>query len=146
MFVDASAIVAVLLREPGFEAILNVLDNPKEPLRVSPLVRYEAVLAVAKARSRRAPGRLSAESIRLAADAVDLCLRATGATEVDVTAEIGRSAVEASARFGKVVGHRADLNFGDCFAYACTVANGDALLFVGDDFVHTDLRLALASR
>ena len=37
----------------------------------------------------------------------------------------------------------ADLNFGDCFAYAHAQARGEALLFVGDDFTHTDVPSAL---
>lgn len=35
--------------------------------------------------------------------------------------------------------HRANLNMGDCFAYACAKANDARLLYKGDDFSHTDL-------
>jgi ribonuclease VapC len=45
-------------------------------------------------------------------------------------------AVEAFDRSGKG-GHRAGLNMGDCFAYACAKAHSVPLLFKGDDFIHT---------
>jgi ribonuclease VapC len=32
-------------------------------------------------------------------------------------------------------GHRAQLNFGDCFAYALAKDSGEPLLYKGDDFV-----------
>lgn len=41
--------------------------------------------------------------------------------------------------YGKVVGHPAKLNLGDCFAYACAKAIEVPLLYKGDDFVRTDL-------
>jgi len=31
------------------------------------------------------------------------------------------------------------LNFGDCLSYASAAVAGDALLFVRDDFTHTDI-------
>jgi ribonuclease VapC len=34
------------------------------------------------------------------------------------------------------------LNFGDCLAYASAAAVGDTLLYVGDDFGHTDIERA----
>ena len=39
-------------------------------------------------------------------------------------------------------GSRARLNYRDCFAYALSVAEGEPLLFVGDDFTHTDVASA----
>lgn len=41
--------------------------------------------------------------------------------------------------FGKGSGHPAGLNFGDCYAYALTRTSGEPLLFVGEDFGHTDV-------
>ena len=54
-----------------------------------------------------------------------------------------RIAREAYRDFGKGSGHPARLNFGDCFAYALARATGDTLLFVGDDFTHTDVTPAM---
>ena len=63
----------------------------------------------------------------------------------DVTASqvaLGRSAYR---DYGKGSGHAAGLNLGDCFAYALAIETGRPLLFVGDDFTHTDVEPALAS-
>ena len=49
----------------------------------------------------------------------------------------------ASSSFREGSGHKAGLNFGDCFAYALAKSTGEALLFTGDDFAHTDVRPAL---
>ncbi|MDB5696773.1 MAG: ribonuclease [Sphingomonas bacterium] len=46
------------------------------------------------------------------------------------------------ATYGRGSGHRACLNFGDCFAYALSKVTGEPLLFKGNDFNHTDLLLA----
>jgi ribonuclease VapC len=57
-------------------------------------------------------------------------------------------AVDAFRRFGRGR-HRAQLNVGDCFAYALATATGHTLLFhhtllfEGDDFSHTDICPAL---
>lgn len=50
---------------------------------------------------------------------------------------------EAYQRYGRGRGHPARLNFGDCFAYALARERDEPLLFVGDDFGHTDVRRAL---
>ena len=45
---------------------------------------------------------------------------------------------EAYDQWGKGV-HPAGLNFGDCFAYALAKMRGSPLLFVGNDFIKTDV-------
>jgi ribonuclease VapC len=54
----------------------------------------------------------------------------------EIHAHIGRAAYR---DFGKDSGHPAQLNFGDCFAYALAKVSGEPLLFKGDDFSHTDV-------
>ena len=54
-----------------------------------------------------------------------------------------RLAREAYRDFGKGSGHKAALNFGDCFAYALAKSTGETLLFKGNDFGHTDITPAL---
>lgn len=56
-----------------------------------------------------------------------------------VTAFQSDIAFDAFRRFGKGGGHKAGLNFGDCFAYALARERGAPLLFKGDDFAHTDV-------
>ena len=58
-----------------------------------------------------------------------------------VTEEQARLARTAYQRFGKR-DHPADLNFGDCFAYALARETGEPLLFVGNDFSQTDIGIA----
>ncbi len=141
MFIDASAIVAILNEEPEADALVNCIETAGELIMFSPLVRFEATVSLAKARTRG--GRLNADILDKATAAVDLFLEEIEAVEVAVTPEIGRLAVAASGRYGKVVGHSAALNFGDCFAYACARAQEQTLLFVGGDFSQTDAVKAL---
>jgi ribonuclease VapC len=49
------------------------------------------------------------------------------------------TALDAFSRYGKGRGHPAQLNLGDCFAYAVTRNRGVPLLFKGDDFSKTDI-------
>ena len=48
---------------------------------------------------------------------------------------------EAYLRYGKGMGHPAQLNFGDCFTYALAKATGEPLFCLGNDFARTDLPL-----
>ena len=128
MFVDASAIVAIIAEEPDGPALAARLDQAQEG-RTSPLAVYEAVLGLAR------KNRLS---LAEAADAVDRFLADTGAEIIPITAEIGCAAIRAFARIGRGR-HAAQLNMGDCFAYACARALDVPLLFKGDDFSQTDI-------
>lgn len=53
-------------------------------------------------------------------------------------------AQDAFDRYGKGRHPRAQLNFGDCLAYAVAKYHDVPLLYKGNDFVHTDLRSALS--
>jgi ribonuclease VapC len=55
------------------------------------------------------------------------------------TAEIARIAYRT---YGKGR-HRAGLNYGDCFSYALAKASNEALLFIRDDFIQTDVGTVL---
>ncbi len=48
-------------------------------------------------------------------------------------------AISAFCRFGKGMGHRAQLNFGDCAVYALAASRGEPVLATGKDFLATDL-------
>jgi ribonuclease VapC len=50
-----------------------------------------------------------------------------------------RGAIAAFGRFGKGMGHPAQLNFGDCVVYALATSRGDPVLATGNDFAATDL-------
>ena len=47
----------------------------------------------------------------------------------------------AFSRFGKWGVTPAGLNYGDCFAYALATVRGEPLLYKGEDFSQTDVRL-----
>ena len=142
MVIDASAVIAVLAEELKGPEIVRALKDHGGPFAVPPLTVFESTLGLARARVglERA---VTSEDIATALAAVVKFCEAVQAEEPAVSPYIARKAVEAAARFGKIVGHRADLNFGDCFAYAHAQARSGALLFVGDDFTHTDVSSAL---
>jgi ribonuclease VapC len=137
MFVDASAVVAILGREPGWEALFERLSASAGPLHFSALVRFEAAQAIA--RLTAGGQKPTAEHLAKARDKVDRFLAEIEAEPLAVGDDIGTHAIEASMRYGKAVGHPANLNFGDCFAYACAAALDAPLLYKGDDFARTDL-------
>lgn len=141
MFVDASAIVAILGREPGHEEIEKRLAAVDGRFFVSPMVKFEAMMALARRKTvtKRMNVKPSPELLRQAQQAVEAFVEDIEAEEVAITLEVGRLAIDAAATYGKVIGHRADLNFGDCFAYACAKQLSVPLVYKGRDFAHTDL-------
>jgi ribonuclease VapC len=140
MFIDASALVAIFNREDGYAELERRILELESPY-VSPMVKFEASLAVSRstwARTKGA-GRSRAELIVEARVYFEKYLAEIGARELPITGEIGNAALDAAAAYGKVVGHKAALNMGDCFSYACAEAQNVPLLYKGNDFVHTDL-------
>jgi len=131
MFVDASALVAMLTREDDAESLARRLQNA--PSRVtSAIAVFEAAMAVARKREW-SPDEAGA-----------LVTRFLGIASIDIIglgAREGEAAIEAFERFGKGR-HAARLNMGDCFAYACAKTHGLPLLFKGDDFAKTDIAAA----
>lgn len=129
MFVDASAIVAILALEPGHEEIAGKLHAAPRAI-TSPLAVYEAVTAIAREKRMDVTAVLNIVERFLERSAIEL---------VRLDRESARLALEAFARYGKGRGHPARLNLGDCFAYAAAKQHGVALLYKGDDFARTDL-------
>jgi ribonuclease VapC len=68
-------------------------------------------------------------------------MQETDAQVVSMDRHIADLALDAHRRFGKGR-HKAALNMGDCFSYACAKAHRVPLLCKGDDFIHTDIRIA----
>ncbi|WP_267358647.1 MULTISPECIES: type II toxin-antitoxin system VapC family toxin [unclassified Methylobacterium] len=133
MFVDASAIVAIVVCESGHRPLLERLREG--PVRLtSGVAVYEAALAIA---------RLKSVPPEVAQEIVDDFLDATGVTRVAIAAAETRLAITAHTRYGKGR-HPARLNLGDCFAYACARVYDVPLLYIGADFSQTDIRSALA--
>lgn len=129
MFVDSSAVVAILSREPDAPELARRLEEAS-PRMTSALVILESAMRLAS--------KLDMEPTVVHA-AIELFL---GEAEIEVT-PIDRNdagaAVEAFARYGKGCGHPAQLNLADCLSYACAKNRGLALLYEGGDFARTDL-------
>ncbi|WP_300043108.1 type II toxin-antitoxin system VapC family toxin [uncultured Paracoccus sp.] len=140
MFMDASAIVAIIKAEPEAAGFLKALDGAKGKVFTSPVARYEAVisLAVQMAKSR-GDQHLTSDDHATADELVSALLAEAGAREVHISESIGQAARSAALTYGKLAGHPAKLNMGDCFAYACAKAYHVPLLYKGDDFKETDL-------
>ena len=85
-------------------------------------------------------------SVEEAEEDVRELLEVAGVELVPITAKEAETALSAFSRYGKGRGHPAQLNLGDCFAYAVAKNHRRALLFKGDDFDKTDIRSASHSR
>ena len=129
MFVDASALLAILLLEPEAQEFAQALRAAPH-CSTSPIAVFETVTGLMKAKKMS----------RAVAEGHVVALIATAEIEVvAIDDEIGRLALDAFDRYGKGRGHPAQLNLGDCFAYACAKARSGPLLYKGDDFSRTDL-------
>ena len=129
MFVDASALVAILTGELEGRALAHRLQSVAAPI-TSPVAVYEAVLAMKRKRQTRI------EAIRAE---MRTLLEEAGITLVPITPEDTDRALIAHGRYGKGTGHPARLSMGDCFAYAVAEGRGVGLPFKGEDFALTDL-------
>lgn len=125
MVIDTSAVMAILTREPGADRLVAAVEADRTRL-VSAATVVEASLVLL--------GRYG----EVSDPQLDRLLRGIGAEVVPVGEEQVALARDAALRFGRGR-HPASLNFGDCFSYALSVARGEPLLFVGDDFSKTDV-------
>ncbi len=132
MIIDSSALVATVFKEPGSDVLVDAVLNDTAPL-MSAANALEAAIVV------------DARQDAVISRRLDEIRRQLGIAIAPVTAEHVDIARRAYHDFGKGSGHPAQLNFGDCFAYALATEHGQPLLFVGDDFSETDIEPALSS-
>lgn len=130
MILDSSALIAILRDEPeaaGFAERIEAAAARR--LSAASYVEIGAVIDRGgdPVASRRLDELLAVAGIQIEA----------------VTEQQARIARDAFRDFGKGSGHRAQLNFGDCFSYALAKAAGEKLLFKASDFNHTDLMPAV---
>jgi ribonuclease VapC len=128
VIVDSSAIVAIVIREPGWEALVAKLGA-------------ETTCAVGAPTLAEAGAVLTAKLGRKAAGVLSRLVHEAGLSVIPLTEDHWRVAVEAYERFGKGR-HAAALSFGDCLTYAVARVAERPLLFVGGDFAKTDLTTA----
>lgn len=128
--VDTSAIIAITLDEQDADSLLTAISKADAAFIAAPsALELEIVL-----RSKTGPNGPSARRV----------LQSLAIETIPFSLEHLAEAFDAFGRFGRGR-HPAQLNFGDCFAYALAKTMGAPLLFKGDDFTKTDLTSALAS-
>jgi ribonuclease VapC len=125
VIVDSSALVAIVMAEPGSEALLTKIISAAVRGIGAPTL-LETLMVLTK--------RLQGEPWVL----LQALLREMDVEVLPFTEEHCLVALSAFLRFGKGR-HRAALNFGDCAAYAVASLAGEPLLFVGADFTKTDI-------
>ncbi len=130
MIVDSSALIAILKREPHWEALSKALDSA-ESSRITAASYLESSIVVDGWKNPI----LSSE--------FDELIERFNILIEPVTAEQAKIARQAYRDYGRGSGHPASLNFGDCFTYALAREKREPVLYMGDNFVHTDLSLAV---
>ncbi len=127
--VDTSALVAVLLGEPERDRFIALLSDAEDPLISAATLVESSIVMLAKT----GPDGVND---------LDELLTAAGVRSAAVDSAQAQLARDAFLRFGRGRAP-AGLNFGDCFAYALARVTDRPLLFKGNDFTHTDIRIAL---
>jgi ribonuclease VapC len=129
IFVDSSAIVAILAGDADAAALAAKLESDRE--------RIAAAHVVLEASMRL--GTLFGLAPLAADGLVTRLLREAEITVVPITEDVGHAAVAAFDRYGRGRGAGGNLNFGDCLSYACAKAHDARLLYKGHDFSQTDV-------
>jgi ribonuclease VapC len=124
--VDTSALMAIVLGEAQADACIAALETETELLISAGTVAEALIVA-----SRR---NVSTE--------IQSLIDGLGFELVSITLASAQRITEAYQRWGKGA-HPAGLNFGDCFSYDLAKSHSCRLLFVGDDFVNTDVASVL---
>jgi ribonuclease VapC len=122
---DSSALVAIALEEPEAEAFDEMIAAHTTLIGAPTLLETVSVL------SARMPARYLVF--------IDALRKRSTVTIIPFEAAHLDAAIAALERYGKGRGHPAQLNLGDCLAYAVAKVHGVPLLFKGNDFAHTDL-------
>jgi ribonuclease VapC len=130
VIIDTSALIAIL-RDEADAAIYARAIEGERTRRLSAANFLEVAIVIDGSRDPVASRR------------VDDVIAAGGIVIEPVTERQVRIGRDAYRDFGKGSGHPAQLNFGDCFAYALAKDAGEPLLFKGDDFRLTDITPAL---
>jgi len=124
--VDTSALMAIALGEAEADACIRVLETETE-IVISAGTVAEALIVAAR---------------RNVGEAMTRMIDGLGFEILSVTPAASRRVAAAYARWGRGA-HPAGLNFGDCFSYEVAKDRSCPLLYVGGDFLKTDLESAL---
>ena len=128
MILDSSVIVAIVHRESGYTDLVETLAAADTLAIATPTLLESGIVIEA----------------RLGVDAqaiLDRFLTDFEVARIPFGEHHWREALAAYRRYGRSR-HPAALNFGDCIAYATARLADEPLLFVGEDFAHTDIASA----
>jgi len=128
MILDSSAVVAIVFEEQGYEALLLRMKAATNVAIGAPTLTELSIVLARRLKHNARPQ-------------VHALLIAVEAQVIPFTEDHHVEALRAFERFGKGR-HPAALNFGDCLSYAIARIAGEPLLFVGDDFLKTDIHAA----
>lgn len=126
MIIDTSAIIGILNQEPDAAAFKDLILKAVPKMSAATYVELGAVI------ERRRDPVLSRQ--------LDQLIEILGIQVVAVDEPQARVARAAYRDFGKGMGTKAQLNYGDVFSYALAAVTGEPLLYLGDDFSATDIR------
>jgi ribonuclease VapC len=131
MFIDASALVSMLTDAEEGDQLAARMQSTKTRM-TSPIAVWEATVSIARILG------LNVDDTRASVEAF---LDAQNIQNIAVPPKAGSLAIDAYNTYGKGR-HAAQLNFGDCMAYACAKYYRKPLLFKGNHFVETDIQSA----
>ncbi len=132
MFIDASAAVAIILNDVDRD-VLRLKLKSSSRRTMSAIASYETVMAIRRVREMSMPD---------ASETVEHFQEIFRIGSVAIEPRFAAVALNAFQQYGRGQGHPARLNMGDCFAYACAKILKVPLLCKGDDFIHTDIKIA----
>jgi len=131
IFVETSALVAIMLQEEGWEQLADKIGEARKPITTAVVV-FEATCALSRQRQL---------TPKQAHEIVLATIEAANVTVAGFTPQMTEHAVAARELFGKGR-HPAALNMGDCLSYGAARYFRAPLLFKGDDFSKTDIATA----
>ncbi|MBS1672914.1 MAG: type II toxin-antitoxin system VapC family toxin [Actinobacteria bacterium] len=129
MIVDTSALVAAIRNEPEGPQFRRAMLAERVLISASTLLEAHIVVH----------GRWGDAGVEKLGE----LLGTVDAQVIAVDEAQARIGIVAARRYGRGSGHPARLNYGDCFSYALAIAYDEPLLCKGDDFGHTDVRIAV---
>ena len=129
MVVDTSALVAILKAEAEAAALLHCLGESRNSTVAMPTLLEVQMVMVSQV------GDAGLVDLELLLSRAEIRPLAFDANHL-------RWALHGWHSYGKGR-HRAGLNFGDCCSYGLAKALDRALLFKGDDFSQTDVKVAV---
>jgi ribonuclease VapC len=130
MVIDSSALIALLLGERETADLVAAIAAASSRVVSAPTYLETAIVILARSGPK-------------AQEKLDRLLNDLEIEVVPFARDQAALAITAYRQYGKGSGHVAALNFGDCFSYALAKLRDEPLLFKGNDFSRTDLRVAV---